>query len=96
MRLLVVAEEIEVDDRQSADHVQACPEGHQLAQQDADGHAREHHAQFLPQVPAGQESADAVAQGEPEFHQHHAGHADGAVEVEQEEDDEVEGVDCPP
>ncbi len=55
-----------------------------------------HHAQLLPQVSAGQESADAIAQGQCQFDQHHEGDADDAVEVEQEEDDEMEGMECPP
>ena len=57
---------------------------------------RQYLAQLLPQVSSAQESADAIAQGQRQFDQHHEGHADDAVEVEQEEDDEMEGMECPP
>ena len=96
MRLLVVAEEVQMDDRQTAGHVEPGADDHQFPQEHADGDARRHQSQLLPQVSSGHQSACAIDQGQGQFGQHHAGDADGTVEIKEQKHGEAERMDAPP
>ena len=58
--LFVVAHKIDMDHWQAPGDVNLCADGHQFAQQNADGHPGGHKFQFFQQIAAADEAYGAV------------------------------------
>jgi len=83
MTLFVVADEIEIDDRQPPRDVHLGSDGGQLAHQDAHADAGRNELDLPPKVATSDEPAQAIQQRQKELHhEEHAG-AKHAVEVQQ-------------
>ncbi len=95
MRLLVVADQIEINHRQAPGDVNFRADRRQLAHQNRNPHAGRHEFQLLPQVLPGDQAPAEVEHRQEELDPEKNAHAHQAVDAEQQDDEQPQRIPAP-
>ena len=80
--LLVVTDQVEINDRQSACGIDLRADRRQFAQQNANSHSRRNEFQFTVEILAGNQSSEEIDPGQCELDDEQHGDSEQTVEME--------------